>query len=353
MHSLQKLRDFLLIAIFCLLNAAQLRILSAGAPETALRRAITIVAYDPQSGQFLDIRPEQIQISGISARAVRCERLTGPRHIILLLDVSASSTNSPVLRRNLVETASGLIAQSRPGDWLALHAFAKRHRVVIPFSQDTSRIQGMINSIGLKTDKKLREEYGSSTELKNALEASLASSGANLKFGDAIVLISAGHLPRITWKYLQKIHEELIRLSVRLYMIDTSNVFRPVIIPEDQADVATMEQEKTRVEELREGLVVPVGGAIVATGPLAAMVPVNSRVISVGADPQPFNSELIVRAAGTLMAMIRSAFRVEVEILEPIGKSRAFTLKHRGPENEKGGEIQLQYPQWILPEQKQ
>ena len=360
MHSSRKLRYFLLIVIFFLLDAAKLPILSAGAPETVSRRAITTVAYDPQSGQFIDIRPEQIQISGISARAVRCERLAGPRHNILLLDLSSSSRTVAVTRQNLFETARGFIAQFRTDDWLALHVFAKRNRVLVPFCQDPLRILGALNSVRSKTNSELSKEYGSGTYLPKALLDSPAISRADMRFGDAIVIIGDGIF---TNEHKKDVHRELISHGIRLYLLQAKSLFDKSVRLEQR--IAGTDVEKTRIiasmtawpKELiarQESMVLPAGGAVVYVIPQSEEIKlIYPGELRIGNPRQPFALKWISNASVVLLGLIRNAFKVDLEILEPVRKPRRIKLKLQDRLTDKKQNVPLQYQQWIFPSNRE
>ncbi len=216
----------------------------------------------------------------------------------------------------------------------------------------------------MKSDKELRKEYGFTTGLRTALEASLTVSKTNLQFGDAIVLVSDGQIPRLLdWKKLIKKHREVAALSIRLYLLRSQDTEVPKIILNHYEDISESERRiyensmramKDAIVNDQLELVRPFGGAVVGVSQRdEGMSIVSPDIISIGAPTQAYKPDLISEASNMLLSMIRNAIRVEIVVLEPIKKPRSFSLKLHDPQNEKVKEILIQYPTWILPDSQQ
>jgi hypothetical protein len=325
-------------------------------PKASFRQAITAVAFDPQNGQFTNISAEEIQVSGFSATAVRCERLSGPRRMLLLVDLGPNSWINQVRRQNLSEAVREFVAQCEPADSLALHVFGKIHQVLVPFCRDPSRILNEFRSASAKKDMELLKEYGRFSDVIKGLRASLVESRADLRFGDAIVLISPGAFVEPNGRELQKIQAELIGLGVRLYLFRTLELVEPRMVFDQLPTNSVPNQIATdpsldrirQVVEMQEKLIFPVGGAIVVPRAGSRAV-VGTQKIPLGAVAELFQPEWISGAAGSILAMIRNAFRVELEIREPVSKPRKIVLKTGDPKGTGNQKIQIQHAQWILP----
>lgn len=325
-------------------------------PNGPFRRAIAAVILDSKSGSFLDMRPEQLQVSGVAAAAIRCEKLSGPRRILMLLDVGPNSWISEVRRKNTFGAAKHFVRQCGMEDSLALHVFGKTHQVLVPFSRDPSHIPQEIDRVSLKSDKEMLKEFGRSADVLRGLRASLEAVKADLRFGDAIVLISTGAFLDLNRKELQSIHLELIGLGVRLYLLRTMDLVQPQMVlqqmpantvPYDIAMDSGLDRIRRIIQE-QEALIFPTGGDIMTPRGEGSAV-VGHQDIPMGDLGQFFKTEWIAGAANSVIAMIRHAYKIELEVRESVTRPRRFVLKTGDGKSAVGQKIQVQHAQWILP----
>ena len=314
------------------------------------------VSLDPQTGVFRDLTPEQIKIKGVSADVQSCKRLSGPRHIIMLLDLSPSFWMGHASRQNVSEVARQFITQRRSEDWLALHVFAQKHQVLVPFTQDPASILKELNRVSAVKDMALVKEFGRFADVPKSLRTTLEAAKSEFGFGDVIVVISMGVFHDLKSKGLEKIQIELGRLGIRTYLFRAAEWVEPKAmfaqlstnaIPKDVYDDPGLQQIQQILKE-QEELVSPTGGMII-TPRLVSRPVVSSRLFPLGYIDAAFQPDWVSGAAISLMELIHNSFQIEIEAKEPVRKPRPIILKAIDAQEGKEQNILLQHFRWILP----
>ena len=313
-------------------------------PQDTFRQAITVVAIDARSHQVCPVVPEQMTISGVSAVPLSAEHIKGPRHVVLLIDVSSSSRTNQVRWQNTLLVARELL-QHNTQDWIALHVFADVHRALTPFTRDTSVLLKALDTLSPENSQTIPKAYGYRTNVIDALEKCLAMSGPDLHFGDEIVLVSDGEYPDLNRKKQEEAQRELIRLGLRLYLLHTGDLIRSPIVTSTSSDpIQSSARQKVEYSvtfaynQDQRQLVVPTGGAVVSAHEPAAELPITDRWLT---------QQQAVKAVRVLFVLIHNGYRVDLEIRELISKPRRFTLRLK---NSQGGNVEAHYPFFILPE---
>jgi hypothetical protein len=329
-------------------------------PDNPVRQAIVAVLLDPQTGFFKDFPPEQIKIKGISADVKSCRRLSGPRRIIMMLDLSPSFWIGHASRQNVSEVARQFIAQRRPEDWLALHVFAQKHQVLVPFTQDPASLLKELDRVSAIKDMALVKEYGRFADVPKSLRTTLEAAKSELRFGDVIVVISLGVFSDLKSKGLEKIQIELGRLGIRTYLFRAAEWVEPKAmfaqlsvnaVPNDIYEDSGLKQIQKILKE-QEELVSPTGGMII-TPRLVRQPVISSRLVPLGYIDMAFQPEWVSGAANSLMALIHNSLQMEIEAKEPIRKPRPITLKAVDAQEGKEQNVLFQHFRWILPAEMQ
>lgn len=325
-----------------------------------VRQAIVAVSLDPQTGVFKDFPPEQIKIKGISADVKKCRRLSGPRRIIMLLDLSPSFWIGHASRQNVSDVARQFIAQRRSEDWLTLHVFAQKHQVLVPFTQDPESLLKELNRVSAIKDMALVKEYGRFADVPKSLRTSLEAAKSELRFGDVIVVISMGVFRELKSKGLEKIQIELGRLGIRTYLFRAAEWVEPKAmfaqfsvnaIPNDVYEDSGLRQIEKILKE-QEELVSPTGGMII-TPRLVRQPVASSNLFPLGYIDMAFQPEWVSGAANSLMDLIHNSFQVEIETKEPVRKPRPIILKAIDAKEGKEQNVLFQHFRWILPAEMQ
>ncbi len=327
------------------------RTTAAGAPQDQQNKstqAITVVALDLKNQRITEISQEEIRVRGVSAVPFHVEALRGPRRVLLLIDLSGSIRTNNVRMHNTLQAARELLKQNSE-DWIAIHAFGERHVDLVSFAQGTALALKMLDTLSDEKPDTILKTYGSLTNVIPALESSLEKARPDLHFGDVIVLVSDGDYRNVDKKERDKLQMKLVRSGVRLYLMRTAEYVLPTYpdshfpsMGHPQTDQTSLEKqlEKQRersIAQALQDLVVPTGGAVLS--------PADPSIAVLTRDRQ-FNQDRLGRAAIALTMLIHNAYRVDLEIREPVPKPRRFTfsLEKRG-----SNKIHVQYPNWILP----
>ncbi|HYK87267.1 MAG TPA: VWA domain-containing protein [Acidobacteriota bacterium] len=316
----------------------------ASIPQTTQKQAITVVVLDSSKRPVRELAVERIRISGIAAVAVHAEPLSGPRHIVLLLDLSQSSRNSGIRWKNMVDTCKRFLKEVQPDDWIALHAFGENHRVLASFTHESSQIEQKLDALRAETEQDLKSSYGLGTNVATALQNTLASERPELCFGDVVVVVSDGEYSNLDGRKLQKIHQDLIDAGIRVYLLRTAETIQHLRLTpgmplsvEREIELGALKRQLRAQQEL----VVPVGGAVLSPGE-----PIRGFPDFVD---HPFKTERISGASKALALLIRSAHKLELDIEEPVRKPRSITMELAGDGDEKKDRLELQYPRWVMP----
>ena len=162
--------------------------LSASA-QSEEARTIPLVVMN-QSGQIIqDITPQNVRIKGTDASVRNVTLDTGPRRIVLLLDMSGSMGETIDENKQITtwdytkDTARLFLKTIFSQDSVALDVFADKERQVVPFTHDFTLIRGAIDAL---------PKPRGFTFAGNALQAALRDFGQTVGFGDSIVFFSDG-----------------------------------------------------------------------------------------------------------------------------------------------------------------
>jgi hypothetical protein len=299
--------------------------------------SMTAFAFDERTGELQNLSIADVEVRGIAARPTAVERLKGPRRVVFLLDLSACIRLTPAHWVNAMDTLTEFIRQYGGEDSLALHVFAEKHSVLVPFGQDPIEIQKQVSLLRLTPVETISREYGSQTEITRAVQSSLNETKAELKLGDALVLVSDGEFPAVNARALEQIQMELCARGVRLCILRTTDTVQGRMTAPGAPGSMTRDLNSISFQGYlanQKMLVFPVGGI----------------VLSPGSSDRKFDPGRIASASRTLASFIRNAWRVELQNQEALPKPRRIVLQYRSPEGARANKIQILHPQWVLPD---
>lgn len=287
---------------------------------------VTLGAYDRGDRLVAEVKPDQIRIKGLPAKVRHVELNESPRRIILLLDTSGSMGNyetfgGPMLTwSDAAQTAIQFVLRRQGEDLIELDTFSDKHQILVPFTTDSQflvrRIEGITNS------------GKGRTFLGQALAEILASRPSRLRFGDAIVLVSDGEYTLGDKVHLWRLRDEFICAGVRVFLLRVPPMlgYGATLGVGDAADFVTeiggveLRMSGSRVDQRLAPL--PVGN---------------------------LNPQTINLSAETVYDFVRTLYRVELEVSDPIRKPHKFTLELLDQQGRKMKQIKLNYPRYLLP----
>ncbi len=188
-------------------------------------RTVPLVVMNPE-GKLVDgLTAENLRVKGAGARVQNAELDTGPRHIILLLDISGSmkSWNAYGAGSEKWQYAKEMVKAfldcTSPRDFLALDVFAKTGTQSVPFTHDFASIRTAIDALPEPGSKQTLNAWGDKTWAGDALHAALFEIGDEPEFGDAVIFFSDGEFSEDDHHHsLEWLRAELARRGIRVFL---------------------------------------------------------------------------------------------------------------------------------------
>lgn len=264
-------------------------------------RTIPLVAMTHDGRVVGGLTAQNLRVRGINGRVDKVTLDAGPRHIILLLDVSGSmrEESDPSAWDKARELANAFLEQVSPEDWIALDVFAEREKEIVPFTHDFASIRAAIQSLPSPGSKQANHVYGDMTFAGDAIAAILYKPNLTMGFGDSIVFFSDGRLTgndaADSKLPLGSICPELERRQVRVFLALASS--------------------KTAVQ-LRLGDLGPGESAVTDAKRLVAMTG--------GATFEPIMP--LAERMATLYLVIQGTYRTELQLEQSLPKKKRLHL---------------------------
>jgi len=281
---------------------------------------ILTLAIRDQQGRFVtDIQPNQIVIKGQGANVHSLELDNEPRRIVLLLDTSGSMGDYKTLSwSNVAHVAVQIALQRKGDDLIELEIFAEKDQILVPLTMDSQLLVRHVEA--------LTSSGRGRTMLGLALREILARRENELRFGDAIILVSDGDRSQEDKTDFAQLRDDLIRAGVRICLIRVQPMmgFGATSGVSDASDFVS-----------------DVGGtALNMSSPLEEVHPGDGAHV----DPK-----MIESTAQAAYGFVRTYYRVGVEISEPLHKPRQLRLELVDQQRKSMKHLQLNYPRYLLP----
>jgi len=296
-------------------------------------RVIPMGVYTSEGRFIPGVKSERVRVEGVPTVVREVALDTGPRRVVLLLDLSASMGSSIDSDRwpHATQMAKEFLGALRPDDWVALHVFAKTHEALVPFTHDFDLVASRIDALPRPGTKEAGRAHGGLTLLGDALAKILAARDRESQFGDAIVLVSDGEYGDEGKIRLSKLKHKLGGIGLRVFLL---RVAAPDL---GRYGPAGSEIFTTIPDFVRET------GGVTLDGWQPFRIP--SGGFFAQTDPR-----LIRSTALTAYSLIRNLYRVELETAGPITKSRKITLKVVDEQGRKLKDVDLIYPRYLEPQ---
>lgn len=274
---------------------------------------------------MLGLKTDQIRVRGVEADW----HLTfddGPRRILVLLDVSGSMEEISRWKRarTFVRTFLGFL---EPEDEIALHVFAERHQVVVPFTRQSEAITVALDSLPRPGSRQSKVRFGDDTALADAL---LAAAGTSLHFGDSILLVSDMIGQDSSDARPETIAVKLVDDGIRLFYFNIYRPGEPLYAPPFDNPAL----------KLVEGT----GGKYFSQwhSPVRATFnPIES--------PHYLYDDFPAVARKTYIA-IKYIYRLELHLREPLKKKRKLRVEARDKRVKKQFKLEFFYPKVLYPQ---
>jgi VWA domain-containing protein len=158
---------------------------------------VTVLTMDGKP--VSNLQPQNVRVHGRDVQVNRFSLDTSPRRIVLLIDISGSmgiSNGRVDLLQAAVHTATLFLDRASSVDSISVHLFAEKEREVVPFTSHLGVIRAAIMNLPKPGTEQTKKEYGTRTDLDNALNSILTVLFERPQFGDAIIIFSDGRFPR-------------------------------------------------------------------------------------------------------------------------------------------------------------
>lgn len=318
------------------------------AQQAAERRVIPLGIYDVEGRLRAGLRSEQITVKGIRARVASVKEDSGPRRIVLLLDMSTSmrpvGTFSPweVAKLAVQEFLNAV----QPDDQLSLQAFAEKHRIVVPFTSDKTRIRQALESLPEPGTTSAKKDTGHNTEFGIALEAMLTALAGQIRPGDAVVVFSDGTLGAER-KPFSKFTRRLGGIGLRVSVVLCTPPYTPGHPLWDDAPLGIRVAEMRRLFDSGgffrklESFAQETGGIVWDPWDVD-----GNATVQVVAWPEP---QQLARVARMAYWTLRNIYRLELELDRALNGPKKIKLEIRGRKGEKLLDRYAHYPRYLLP----
>ncbi len=296
-------------------------------------RVIPMGVYDLEGRFVPGIKASQLRVEGVPAIVREAMVDTTPRRIILLLDVSASmgSTDYPARWQLAAEIAKEFLDALRPDDSVALHVFAEKHEVLMPFTHDFQAVAVRIDALPRPSTKEAKRAHGRLTLLGDALAKILAAQNRESHFGDAIVLVSDGEYRDEGKIRVSKLKHRFGGIGLRVFLLRVGGV--------------NLQRYGPAGTEMLTAIPDFVGETGGVTLDAWQPIPIPSGGAFAHTDPR-----LTRRRAGEAYSLVRSLYRVELELQGPITKRHKITFKVTDTQGRKLKGVELIYPRYLVPQ---
>jgi len=285
---------------------------------TSSARVIALGMQD-QRGQFVEgIQSEQILVTQPVARIQHLELDSAPRRILLLLDTSGSMGNYQTLSWSNVAEFTRRFTRQRDGDdAIGLDTFAEKDQVLVPFTADSQLVVTHLDEV--------KNSGMGRTMLGNALTQILARKENQLRFGDAIVLVSDGDRSQDDKTDFARLRDALIRGGIRICLVRVPSII-PTDATVDATDVSSLVSDTGGIElDMAGTMPVQLGNGV--------------RV----------NSQALDSNAKAAYAFVRAYYQVSLEVSGTLGKPNRLHLEVVDQKRRKLKGVKLNYPRYLLP----
>jgi len=288
-------------AKLCLAAALLLIPVEVSLAQTAEVRTVPLVVLNSNGKAELNLALRNIRVKGHGVVARKLALDTGPRRIVLLLDVSGSmATLIDYSKRVTVwddarNMAEMYLRTRFRQDLLALDVFAEEEKQIVPFTHDFDSIQTALAVV---------PQPKGNTDAVNALQSVLRELGPSVTFGDAVVLLSDG---QFAGRFLDSLEADTCRRSVRVFLL--SPRVDPFLADVDPGSGVTSSFEA------ETGFMSTTGGLAFAPQIVPGVEGVSELVL---ADP--------VRRVEALSNAIHGTYRLELQFERPILKKEKLQL---------------------------
>ncbi|GEM_PF-2879755 len=322
------------------------------APPPMARVRIPLTIFDSEGRFISGVRPESLRPAGAAVRVHAAEMNLEPRRVLLLLDLSASMRagyRKSGWKTGLDLTRS-LITNLRPEDMVALHLFAEKHEVVLEFTTDRALLARKLETLPDpdKNRKQVTRAYGTFTLTRDALEKAWKAAAADLRFGDAMVLVSDGAWDSGSKRSYKETRQLFAGSGVRLFVL---RVDHP-----DVTYAATWDLPRTSItvfqfrfiyEYYRPGeddltqVALETGGAMYD--------PWGTDLVYYGKTTWVLDPAVAGRTVLGLATQIAGFYSTELEIAVPIHRPARISLEVSDPAGRPMRGLVLSYPHYLYP----
>lgn len=188
-------------------------------------RTIPLVVMSPEGKLVNGLTAENVRVKGAGANVQSVELDTGPRHIVLLLDISASMEDPADSRDGSKWTYAKKMAKMflnyvSGSDQSALYVFAEKSAELVAFTHDRAAIRSAIDALPEPGSKAAHRAYGAATtHAEEALHVAVLSADKELGFGDAVIFFSDGEFQENGQPHLlDSLTEDLERRGARVFL---------------------------------------------------------------------------------------------------------------------------------------
>ncbi len=309
--------------------------LALAAQEQATQTYVLPLGVYDRDGKFVEgLKPEQIRVKGVKATVKRLELDTGPRRIILLLDMSGSMGQRKTAWEFVRSVTKAVLTAIRPDNSVALHVFAEKHVVLVPFTEDFAAVDSQLDALPRPGRTEAKEAYGRKTALLDALASVMNECEKEFRLGDVIFLISDGGAMRTSEVKIQDLRSRVGRAGVRIFHLVP-------ILP----SLATVGDLWVWDLEVAESLAKETGGEI--------LFPWETWEVPVPGGSYPPNyarSENVAATVQKAARLIQSVYRVELEVPESPHKPRKLTVEVLDSHKRRISKERLLDPRYLVPQ---
>ncbi|MGC1105700.1 MAG: vWA domain-containing protein [Candidatus Acidiferrales bacterium] len=324
------------IASLCVLIPLCVMVPSAFA-QSGETRTIPLVVMTRDGGIVSGLASQNVQIKGLKGTVGNITPDTGPRRIVLLLDISASmeepTYNQQTGWQYAKEMVQTFLSGVRTQDSLALYVFAEKERQIVPLTRDFTSIRAAIDALPEPDSKRARSAYGRTTRAGEALQAALLDLGQEPDPGDSAIFFSDGELGNDESRHsLESLTTVLgsrgVRVFLALALQDGPN--GRFALPYDFTIPAVSDSF---------GFMAETGGFSFTP----AMFPVMPALPVCRMDP-------LERRVAALNAAVQGTYRVQLQLKQPLRKRQDLELELLDNRRKEMHNVYLLYPHTLYPD---
>jgi len=293
------------------------------------RRVIPVTVVDRQSG-----RPVQgLTVTSFRSKSFEVISATpksGPYRIVLLVDLSGSM-NGLDRFRGAKKFVRAFLTLPFSRNMVALHAYAERHKVLVPLTRDRNLIERGLDFLPRPNSRESKEEFGYKTALWDAL---METVGGSLAFGDVIVVLGDGLGDNSSQADVETVIEKFSNRGIRVFVLNLSQPGMEIFDPSILSGI----NEITNLLEAS-------GGYYISQW----YRPWYSPTRGDGREMYYYRDYPLL--ARIVHDFVKYSYRLEIELRKPVKKKKKVKLEIRDERGKRSKNVFVYYPRVLYPVQ--